>query len=123
EIEQAIAIVIDEARARSPTAITRYASGPGDIGECSIAVVAEELIGRPEVRDEHVDEAIVVDVADRDAHAVSTRAETRLLGDDGELERPASVRGHDGIVVEQARGARRRGGALSCLGERRALHD
>ena len=112
QVEQPIAIEIDESRARAPGAVARDAGRPGDVGKGPVAVVAEQLVGRAEMGDEHVDESVVVDIAGRDPHAVAARAQSGSLGDVGEFERHRSAGGGNRLVAKQASRAL----CLACVG-------
>src|SRR5262249_44830909 len=117
EIEPAVAVVIEEGRARAPPRIAD-ARLAGDVAERPIAVVVEEH-RRTERRDEQILIAVVVVVADRRAHPVEARSEAGTLGDVGEMERPPTIRPDGEIVAkESARGV----GALAFgpAGARRA---
>ena len=108
QIEQPIAIEIEESRARAPGAAAGDAGRLGDVGKGPVAVVAEQLVGRAEMGDEHVDESVVVDIAGRDPHAVAARAQPGSLGDVGEFERHRSAGGGNRLVAEEACRALRR---------------
>ena len=65
-----------------PSAAAESALG-GDVGECAFAGVAKEAV-LADAGDENVRKAVVVVIADGDAHAVHFNVETGAMGDVGE---------------------------------------
>ena len=83
EVEQAVAIVIEpEGRGAEAEAVAESALG-GDVDECAFAGVAKEAV-LADAGDENVGKAVVVVIADGDAHAVHFNVETGAMGDVGE---------------------------------------
>ena len=82
EIKPAIAVVIEEARRCAPV----QALQPGLLGDLPEATVAliEEKPRTAELRDQHVGPAVVVDVANGDAHAVTGNIHPGARADIGE---------------------------------------
>ena len=76
EVRPAVAVEVREGRANGP-----IRAGEGcvrrDVPETAVAQVLDELVG-PEVGEEHVEVAVVVDVAGGDAHAVAGGADPRF---------------------------------------------
>ena len=81
KVEKTIAVEVAEGGRGRPAVHVGSGRG-GDVGEGAVPQVAIETVGAV-VAHVHVDPAIVVDVADRDAHAVAGVAQTRLSGDVG----------------------------------------
>ena len=102
QIEIAIAVVIEEGRARAPERIA-HARVACHIGERPVSVVAKQRI-RSEARDEEIQVAVVVVVADRDSHAVPAQADTRLGCDIREMQARLAVGFPREIVSEQPAG-------------------
>src|SRR6266404_7951203 len=82
EIEPAVAVDVDEAGRRGPLRIVE-ACFRGDILERAVAVIEKQLDATV-LRDQHVDEAVVIEVADGDSHVVPGNVETRAGTDVGE---------------------------------------
>ena len=83
QVELAVAVVIHPRRAGAELVRAPHARGLGDVGECPVAVVVEQ-VALPKRRDEDVVEAIVVVIADRRAHAEQRDGQSRLRGHIGE---------------------------------------
>ena len=113
----AVAVVIDERRARRPLRIAQPRLR-GRVGERAVAVVVQER-DAAERGDEQIEIAVVVVVADRDAHAVRLDTGMRLLGHVRELQRPPLADRRQ-IVAKESRRFR---AADVARGQRAALHD
>ena len=46
------------------------ASGLGDVDKCAVALIAKQLIGGAKISHKDVKKAIVIDITDRDSHAI-----------------------------------------------------
>src|SRR6185295_2131959 len=84
QIEPAVAVVIEERCARAPAQIIS-ATLFGDVNKLSIAFVQIHLIGT-EIREVQVRQAIVVDVTNGCAHAVTGGCNAALFRDVSECE-------------------------------------
>ena len=139
EIEQAVAIEVDPHRRRAERRAAVEAARARDVHERALAGVAEQAV-LADAGDEEVGEAVVVEVADRDAHAVQLDVEAGGARDVGEravavvaieAQRralplvPGPVHAVDeqdvlpavGVVVEErAAGAERLGQQLAAVG-------
>ena len=98
QIDTAVAVVVDERAARSPSGSTgRQARAGGDVSEAAVSeVVIEHVL--PVVGREQIEAAVVVVVADADARCPADRAETGARRDIG--ERAIVV-----VAVEMRRGS------------------
>ena len=75
EIEQAIAVVVEPQRGRAESFALPQSAGVGHIDERAFAGVAEQAV-LSDAGDQNVREAVVVVIANRDAHAVHFDIET-----------------------------------------------
>ena len=101
QVEPAVAVVVEERRRDAPAARVADAGGFRHVGERAVAVVAEKH-GARESRAIQVHEAVVVEVARRDAHAIRPQANPALGSDIREPDRVRAVGVRDGIVSEQS---------------------
>ena len=83
QIEQAVAIEVEPERRRAECLAPAEAARLGDVDECALAGVAEQTV-LADAGDEDVGKAVVVVVADGDAHAVHLDVEAGAAGDIGE---------------------------------------
>ncbi len=97
EIEQAVAVVVEPDCGRAEGGAAGKPGGFRDIDERALAGVAKEAI-LADAGDEQVGEAVVVVIADGDAHAVHFDVEPGGFGDVG--ERAVAI-----VVIEAERGA------------------
>ena len=83
EIEQAVAVVVEEDRARRVAVGSFDAGLGGDVGEVAVTVVLEEQVSVADAGDEEVGIAVVVDVRERraDARATAVDGQSARLGD------------------------------------------
>ena len=86
EIQEAIAVVIQERRAGAPSGII-HPGLAGDVGEGAIAVVVVQDVV-PDVCHVQIEKPIVVIVAGRCPHAVADVTDARTLGHIDEVQRP-----------------------------------
>ena len=73
------------------------------IGERAVSVVAIQRLGS-EAGDEEIEVAVVVVVADGDAHAVGAKADAGAFGDVREMERALTIRADRQIVPKKPTG-------------------
>ena len=98
QVEQAIAIVVEPQRGGAEALALAESAGIGHVHECSLAGVMEQAV-LTDAGDEDVREAIVVVIADRDAHAIQFDIEA---GAGGHVRESAVV-----VVAIKARVVRR----------------
>ena len=124
EIEQSIVVVVEPARSDGPhfLAMGVRSSDAGFgcyVGEGSVAVVAKELVAG-NIGDEDVRIAVVVEVADGDAHAVACASDTRFFSDVGECA--VMVIAEEAIPVSRCRLFKRRDlGAVDAVNVEKAV--
>src|SRR5207244_1251627 len=82
EIEEAVAVEVEEGSGHGPQGIVEAGLGT-DVGEAATALVEEQLDGAV-LGEQHVGTAIVVDVANRHAHVVAGHVEPGAGTDVGE---------------------------------------
>src|SRR6266850_2245113 len=76
-------------------------AGPAAPGKRSVTVVAEHLVPS-EIGEVEVDAAVVVEVAGRHPHAISTRVDPALLGHIREMQRARPVGVHLQVISVEA---------------------
>ena len=106
EVEPAVAVEVEKRSRESPAGAAR-ADAVRDVGESTVAVVAEQPVGA-EPGEIQIDPTVVVEVARRGAHAVTRDVQAAPEADVGEPERAGAVRVHDEIVPVQAIRQRKR---------------
>src|SRR6266705_345367 len=99
QIKPAIPIIVEEGGARPPAWIIRP-SFLCDFGKRPITFVQVHLVST-EVCNIQIGTAVVIDVADCDAHPVSVGHDAALFGYIGELECPAAVFADHEVVAEE----------------------
>src|SRR6476620_10336064 len=99
KIQIAIAVVIEKRRARAPQRIAdpRFLR---HIRESAVAVISKQRL-RSEARDQQIEIAVVVVIADGGAHAVGAKRHARLGRDVGEMQSWPAIWTSCEIVAEQ----------------------
>ena len=82
-IEQSVTVKIEPECRRAERLPFAQATGVCDVDECALAAILEQAI-LPDARDQNVGEAVIVVVADCDAHAVHFNVQSRRARDVGE---------------------------------------
>src|SRR5262249_10602087 len=100
EVEPAVAVVIKKRRRYTPSAGISGTAFLRDVGKRAVPVVAEQHCPiQPRAID--VDEAVVIEVADRHAHAVRAYVDAGLISDVGEVNCPRAVGVDDQVVSKE----------------------
>ena len=102
-----VAIVIEERRRDRDARLVFDPALLRNVRERSIAVVVKQLI-RPEIRQQQVDAAVVVDVARRGAEAVLPRIDAALRGDIGEVQHADAIVAQMQVIAKQTSSQRKR---------------
>ena len=101
QIEKSVAVEVEPQRRCAERRPTGEAARPRDVGEGAFAVVVKEPV-LSDARDQQIGKAVVVVIADRDAHPVHLNVETRRARD--VAKRSIAV-----VAIEAERGA------LACM--------
>ena len=124
QVDETVTIEIKKRRRHAPRRGIVGAARCGNVGEGAVPVVVEHLVAAKS-GEVQIDPAVVVDVADGDAHPVAARMNAARCGDVGEMERPRAIRLDFEIVAIQPvaeRSGRRRNQGRA-VAEHFALHE